>query len=252
MYCEKCGRKCPKRSVFCPHCGFRMKKQPKKKRTGGCLIAFFSILIFLAVILIVILYFFPKLLSSAEPGSVSNSSIMEVDIPDEFYVTPPDAESYYENNATVQDIFEAGDSEDALTEAEVYELLTGRGFGENEITSTYTMEGEFYDAAEISESSDEKHPVYETYYFSASGDIWIVSVINNTIVATPVSYNLQSDLGVQVLIAESDTITSYDSTTNQFFETTPNENVLLVVTVDSIDAGTLDGLTVEEIDRHVK
>lgn len=256
MYCEKCGHKCPKRSEFCPHCGMRLKKKTKKRKKGGCAITFFSMMVILAAIVIGILYFFPEILSFIEIDSSSESEAYsangDVEIPEEYQVTPPDAESYYENNATVKDITQAGDSKSVLTEAEVYEFLTMRGFAEDTVTSMYTMDGEYYEAAEISETSDEKHPIYETYYFTANDDMWIISVINDTIMATPVSYNIQSELSVQVLIAEDDVITSYDSTTNKFFDTIPNEDALLVVMVEKLDAETLDGLTIEEIDRRVK
>lgn len=76
-------------------------------------------------------------------------------------------------------------------------------------------------------------------------------MINGSVVANPVSFNIQSELSVQVIISEKDTVTSYDSTTNKFFETIPDESVLLVITVDRIDAETLNSLTIGEIDNHV-
>ena len=51
-----------------------------------------------------------------------------------------------------------------------------------------------------------------------------------------------------VVISESATITSYDSTTNKFYEIIPDSSMLIVKTVSRIDAETLDNLTFGGID----
>lgn len=65
--------------------------------------------------------------------------------------------------------------------------------------------------------------------------------------ANPVSFNAESELGVQLIIAESEVISCYDSQSNMFYETIPNETELIVKVVDRIDTETLDRLTVEVI-----
>ena len=84
---------------------------------------------------------------------------------------------------------------------------------------------------------------------SANGDIWSISVVNGMIIANPASFNLNSELTAQLLISESEKLTSYDNATNKFFVTIPYESEVIVKTVDKIDAETLDRLTVEEINK---
>ncbi|MBE6731570.1 MAG: hypothetical protein E7564_07775 [Ruminococcaceae bacterium] len=175
-----------------------------------------------------------------------------VDVPEEYTVEAPDADSYYEQNSKIVTVIDAQDSDEVLTEAETYTTLTDRGFTQFPVTSSYSMGGEYYDAEDVNNVGTDKHPIYETYYITNSDDIWSVFMINGVTMAYPASYNLQSNLGVQVIVSESETIMSYDSTTNKFYETIPNKSVLLVVTVEKIDVALLELLTIEEIDGHVK
>ena len=79
--------------------------------------------------------------------------------------------------------------------------------------------------------------------------MWIISLIDGDIVANPVSYNMQSALETQLIVSESEIITSYDSSTNKYYKTVPNESTLIVRIVDKIDADTLDTLTIEELGK---
>lgn len=256
MRCPNCRRKLRKNARYCTFCGTEIKESSGAR--------------FLSVILIVVLlisiaatglaawelatqYYggkdpsdsiFSKLLSvfSKEGDTSSDESDS---------IAPPDAEDYFENNATVISVIDAAESEKVLTEAEVYDVLSNRGFTQYSITSTYSMTGEYSDESDITETSSSKHPIYETYYISENGDIWTILSINGSIFANPVSYNLQSELGVQVIVSESETVMSYDCITNKFFETIPDKSALLVITVNKINAELLDTLTIEEIDRYV-
>lgn len=169
---------------------------------------------------------------------------------DEYKVDAPDAESYYEKNSNIIAEINVSDSNAVLTENEAYVELTGRGFGNYPITTEYTMDGQYSDVTDISDTSTTKHPMYQTYYMSTNGEFWTIFVINGNLMANPVSYNLQSTREVQVLVSESETLMSYDSVTGKFFETIPNETTLCLIVVDSVDAGTLDNLTVGEIDGY--
>lgn len=171
-------------------------------------------------------------------------------VPKAYEVTPPDADSYFENNGQVISVIDINDSDAVQTEAEIYALLADRGFGDYPITTEYAMDGVYYGAAEISTSSSAKHPMYQTYYVTANSEVWTILVINDTIIANPVSYNMQSSSGIQVVFSETNTITSYDSTTNKFYETIPKESVMIVKTVGRIDAQTLEQLTMGEIDDY--
>lgn len=190
-----------------------------------------------------------KEISDDKENSENTESVINTEsTPESYEVTPPDADAYFEDNSEVINEIDANDSDVVLSEAEISDDLTDRGFGEYPITTEYSMDGEYYEETDISDSSSSKHPIYQTYYITENGDIWTIFVINDAVMANPVSYNDQSDLGVQLIISESDTVTSYDSTTNKFYETIPDESVLIVKTVERIDADTLEDLTIEEID----
>lgn len=166
-----------------------------------------------------------------------------------YKVTPPDADDYFNNNSKVLSEVNVNDSKDVMTEAETSKNLTDRGFTQYSITTEYSMDGEYSDATDISDSSSSKHPMYQTYYVSKYGDVWTIFLINNVVMANPVSYNQQSTRGVQLVISESESVTSYDSTTNKFYETIPNESELIVKKVSRIDKDTLDNLTIGGIDK---
>lgn len=170
---------------------------------------------------------------------------------EQYFVEPPDAESFYGEKGIIVSEIGVNESIEVLTEKEAYNELTDRDFTEYSIETEYSMDGGYNSAINISDISDIKHPIYQTYYFSENGEMWTIFLINGSIMANPVSFNVQSGLSVQVIVSEKDTVTSYDSTVNKFFETIPDESVLLVITVDRIDAETLDSLTIGEIDNHV-
>ena len=169
-------------------------------------------------------------------------------VPSSYEVTPPDADAYFQNNATIIAELDINDSNQVRTEAETYNNFADRGFTKNPITTEYAMDGKYYKPTDISSYSSSKHPVYQTQYITANGDVWIIIEINGVIMANPLSYNAESNLDVMVVLSESATVTSYDSTTNKFYETIPNKTELIVKTVSRIDAETLDNLTFGGID----
>lgn len=163
-------------------------------------------------------------------------------------VEHPDADKYYEENSQIISEIKAKKSKNVNTEEEVITILRERGFDQYPVESEYLLDGEYYDSESVSEDSDEKHPIYETYYVNEKEEIWIITVINGEIMANPVSYNLQSEKEVETVISETETIMSYDSTTNKFYETIPDTSVLEVIVIDNINADILDTLTIGEID----
>lgn len=169
------------------------------------------------------------------------------DASNSYEVTSVDAESYFEDNSNILTVINVNDSDSVPTEAEVCDNLCNRGFVEYPIITEYSMEGEYYTATNISDSSSTKHPIYQTNYITTSGDIWTIFVINGAVMANPVSFNIESGLDVQMLISESFSVTSYDSASNKFYETIPNASEVIVKTVGRIDIETLDKLTIEAI-----
>lgn len=159
------------------------------------------------------------------------------------------AREYYENNVELLEVIEAEGSGGVLDEAEARAFLEGRGFGGRAVTYKYSITGQLFDETAIEEVTSARHPMYRTVYASANGDVWLVYVINNSIFAYPFSFNLESDLEAELIFSESDTLTSYDCESNQFFVTVPHASEMIVRTVDAVNAETLDSLTVEEICR---
>lgn len=167
---------------------------------------------------------------------------------EQYKVTAPDSEEYYENNSKVLSKTSAKESEKVTTEKETIGLLQKRGFKDFPITTNYDMEGNYIDGKEISESST-KHPSYETYYQTKGGNLWTVLVVNGVVMANPVFYNFQSKLNAQVIISESDSVVSYDGTKNMFYETVPNKSELIIKKTNTISAETLEGLDIEGVDK---
>lgn len=159
-----------------------------------------------------------------------------------------DAKKYYTANSDIIDIIDVTKSKEVLTETEASTLFNDRGFINQPMISSFTIEGEFIDEYEISGASSKKHPMYETHYLSKTGEVWTILVVNGMIAAYPVNYNLESDFKGELLISESEEITSYDEEDNKFYVTRPYESASIVKIVSRIDSETLDGLSKEVID----
>lgn len=154
----------------------------------------------------------------------------------------PNADAYYEENAELIDSYSILQSKDVLTEKSIENILNERGFLDYPIYFEYSMDGEYKGTIETS-GLDEKHPTYQTYYVTKNNEIWTIMVINDSIVANPVTYNMQEEKNAQVIFTETDIITSYDSATNKFYESIPNESEVIVKKVNKIEANTLEKLT---------
>lgn len=167
----------------------------------------------------------------------------------QYKVEHPNAEEYYRNNSNVLKEINVLESSSVLSEIEVCQYLKDRGFSNRPITTSYSMNGEYFNAVEISNNSSEKHPIYEMNYITKNGQLWIISIINDSITAYPASYNVATDQKVHVILSEMDYVTSYDSEVNKFFQTIPYETELIVKKVEKIDANALEQLEFGEIDE---
>ena len=248
MKCSNCGKDVQKTWKFCRHCGAPVdnntsrgnKKRIQKKPSKWILIGTFA-LIAISVICGLLIKS-----HSIKKGQEDLTSILADS--DDFEIPGVDAEIYFEERAEVVSVIDAAKSESVLTEKQVTSELKDRGFMAFPISSCYAMDGSFHSDTEISASSGEKHPLFTTYYVCSTGEYWTIYEVNGSIIAYPVSYNLQSLRGVQLVVSESEIITSYDSESNQFYETIPNQNALVVITVDRIDAESLEKLTADVLD----
>ena len=164
-------------------------------------------------------------------------------------IEPIDAEAYFKENGEVVSVIDANESTDVTTEKEAQDLFTERGFTEYPITTNYTMGGNYTDEKEIDGTSEELHPMYTSYYVNSDGDLWTIELINGCITAYPVSYIEQSGSEIPMIFVETDTVYSYDSVTNKFYETIPKDTAIVVKKIDKIDSSALDKLTKEGIDK---
>ena len=202
-----------------------MKKKSKKK-----IIIIISLVAILVVIIGVIVYFMNQNKKDSE----------------EFDYSPIDTEQYYNDNSKVISKINALDSEEVKTIKEASEIMKDRGFSDYPTIPLNTMNGDLLEENEIDESSSDMYPVFQTYYESSQGDIWTIQIINGSVSAYPVSFVLDNGSEIPILIVESDTVLSYDSVTNQFYETVPYESELTMIKVDHIDTDSLDTCNLEE------
>ncbi len=158
-----------------------------------------------------------------------------------------DPDEYFEQNATLVEKWSAAESETAKDEASACRDLEDRGFSQDPLKAEYSISGEYAGTQEASPDSSEKHPIYQKSYVNSSGELWTLIMVDGSVIAYPVSYNVQSGADVRLVISESEEIVSYDSRENAFYRTVPDPSALTVKVVDRIDAAALDRLTVEEI-----
>lgn len=174
----------------------------------------------------------------------SNTSEPSNNNSEESYEVPTvDANDYFENNSSIISKTKVEDSESVRTETDIKESFADRGF-DSVIIFKYSMDGEYKEPKEVSESS-EKHPEYETSYIANENYYWTIYDINGCIMAYPNSYYFES--GKSVILSEKDTIMSYDSATNMFFETKPND--VAIIKVDRINVETLNSFNAEKIEE---
>ena len=125
--------------------------------------------------------------------------------------------------------------------------MAERGFTDYPLTYDYNMDGTYTDEAEANADSEEKHPMYQTYFVGADGSVWSIFIIGRSVIANPASYNLESDLGAQILVSETDTLTSYTEMGNKLYTTVPKESAVILKVVDQITSQKLNELTYEEV-----
>lgn len=167
--------------------------------------------------------------------------------------TEQSADAYFAEKAKVISVSSVEESNIVISERDTVQIMKERGFLPEEVTTDYSIRGEYLgDNVKISENSDTTHPVYQLEYMNSAGEFWMVLLTGNAIIANPLSYNLGSDLGVMVVVSEKESVISYDSIENRFFETIPKKTEVIVLQRNRIDSTLLDKLTIEEIDRSVR
>ena len=163
-------------------------------------------------------------------------------------ISASEVAEYYKENAEIIGIVDVS-PEETLSEAEVTKLLNEKGFKSYPIMSLYSLTGDYGDEQEIDSNSNEKHPMYGTYYASNSGELWYITVVGKEIYANPLSYNISTNMSVQTTISSSDWILGYDDERDRFFKVKMKDTALIVKVIDEITAETLDKLTIEEVGK---
>ena len=190
-------------------------------------------------------FFLDKTQQEAENTSATDAAATD---DGELFLEPIDAEEYLDEIGEVKTKTDVSASEAVMTGGEVIEFLTERGFGECPIYTNYSIDGIYQEEQEVTSDSSEQYPIYFTYYLSEDALIWKLSVINDVLLAEPIFYNYREGADVPVILSETDTMTSYDNVTNQFFVVVPDASEIVLKSVSEINAALLDSLTIEEID----
>ena len=180
-----------------------------------------------------------KLLGNKEKSESENTDSGSFELED------LDVKKYFEEQAKIISVTPVKNSDKTFSESDVVEELQSRGFEDYPIITKFTYEGEFGDAVAVSESSSDKHPMYETYFVTSRNELWVITSIDGRVSATPSSYNLEHGNSVPIEVSESEEIASYDASTNSIYITIPNSDVLDVRVVDRIDAETLETIDLE-------
>ena len=183
-----------------------------KAATGGCPLSGFHIklskeaVVIILVIIIAIAGIFTLMLygknnldsSGKKAGAnseVSGNDLIsyESDLMEQNYVIESDASI----------------SPDAFSEEEAVSFLKLRKLFGSFIMASYDMNGNFTEVKPIAADSDEKHPYYETFYYTPEGAVWDILIIDGCIFAT-------NEDGL--VVSESESVTFYDNTNNKFYK----------------------------------
>ena len=161
--------------------------------------------------------------------------------------TPPsfDADEYFEENTSLIKAYSAKASPNVMSESEVWDDFFERGFTLAPYETEYSIDGDVYDLYEISSYSSTKHPVYQTYYESSLGTVWVIYSIDGSVYAMPIITDFDITTDVQVIASETNTIKSYDATLNKFYENIPDSSTTEIITIERIDSENLDLLSGE-------
>jgi hypothetical protein len=163
-----------------------------------------------------------------------------------------DADDYFENYSEVLSVEKASNSKDVFSEKESISELASRGFSDFDIVTHYSMGGDYYDEEQVvADDSSDKHPMYETYYCNSSGELWMIYIVNDTVMANPLNYNIEADFTSQVLICEKNSIMSYDCESNSFYETIPYGSELTILNAGKINSDLLDQLKVDKLYEYM-
>lgn len=136
-----------------------------------------------------------------------------------------------------------------LEEWEAYKEFSNRGFDANNVYAELNEEGEFGGRRTISQYSEDIHPIYCLSYISPNAEIWRVCLYQDQMVAYPYSYEVNGGnaYGTETIISESEELSFYNSSKNEFEIRKPKKDEAEVKVVNRVDSKTLNSLTVSEL-----
>ena len=131
-----------------------------------------------------------------------------------------------------------GNGEPSMQTAEqAAALLDSRGFDSSAAETCYTDKGEYFDGITIGQGIEGAHPYYMLYYTDSDNDTWMVYDMGGRMVARP--------FGTGTWLTEHDNVTDYDSSANEFFELSDEDDSVTIVKMDKVTAEALDAFEIE-------
>ena len=249
-FCERCGKPLLK-SGKCVDCDKVDPKVKKKSRVWIPIVVSISVVAVAAAAVAIVLSMGngKNGQDGEKKGSNGGSTTPTFDLSVPYEVTPPDAEELLNSYGEILSTTPVQESDSVQSGSDAWKDLYDRGLSDNGVMATFDMFGAYLADGGISRYSSEEYPMYSTFYTAANGEVWVITSINGNLTAEPMSYNNQEGNGnmIPVMITESDSIYSYDPTTNCFFDYVPDESSVRLMKVKTINAETLDGLTSAEL-----
>jgi hypothetical protein len=143
--------------------------------------------------------------------------------------------------------FDASTSTDIPTVTEVRKELALRGLDGARLTVDYDINGEYFSPITLTNNSDDRYPSYIIQYSSEDNHPWYIYINNGNYFATPLAERVNENK--EIIITETDYLTSYDGGPNTFTNAVPPAGEVLLKKVKVIDKATLDGLTAAELKK---
>lgn len=170
-----------------------------------------------------------------------SSALEERGLDQEFFKQEKiDTDEFFDKNSEVFDKLDARESFNSYTEEEVADLLYERGFDGIYLETSYDGDCKIMETREIDPSKADLHPTYIGYYTSDYGLLWQINVTGLDITASPIGYEEGNIFFDKIIFAESDLLTSFDSSKKIFYETLPKEGVINLRNIGLIDKAKLD------------
>ena len=225
--------------------------QPKKEKKGSKtapIIAIASIVVVFIVSLILIIGLSgrkPKNSNNYNSASVNSGLVDEYGINVEDYKEDLiDAEQFLSQKGQIISKTQANQSNTVQSASAAFNDFAGRGFSFDTLAVYYDMNGNLTEE-EITSSDSGNYPMYAANYVTPSGQVWQLMSINGSVMAYPLSYNLNENTSdTAVVFSEKNSIISYDSASNTFYEVVPNASEANVKVVGRIDKNTLDTMQI--------